>query len=217
MEEDEFDMPGEWDEFQWERFLQEQDRATEKYFGLIEKYFDHPDRDALVAGEMGWNLFAESDDDCVSAMEQTLDQDQFTDDSGMQDDPEYFDSPVYRDVTKLCMWVEMLFEKHSHLQENKFAIQLASRTAVCSAKLAAALSREEDEEVELGMTIAYLKRGLKAANDALESASQLAGNNLVSETELRVFHKRLFRVRDQIVDLMRESRGEWIRRHGREE
>ena len=25
-----------WDEYQWERFLQEQDRNTEKYFGLLE-------------------------------------------------------------------------------------------------------------------------------------------------------------------------------------
>src|SRR5947207_13435528 len=43
-----------WDEYAWERFLQEQERRTEKYMGLIEKYMDHPDRDEIIAREMGW-------------------------------------------------------------------------------------------------------------------------------------------------------------------
>jgi hypothetical protein len=40
-----------WDEYQWERFLQLQDRNTEKYFGLLEKYLEHPDRDNIIAKE----------------------------------------------------------------------------------------------------------------------------------------------------------------------
>ena len=43
-----------WDEYDWERFLQEQERRTEKYMGLLEKYMDDPDRDAIIAREMGW-------------------------------------------------------------------------------------------------------------------------------------------------------------------
>ncbi len=44
-----------WDEYQWERFLQQQDRKTEHYMDLLEKYMDHPDRDQIIAREMGWN------------------------------------------------------------------------------------------------------------------------------------------------------------------
>jgi hypothetical protein len=44
-----------WDEYQWERFLQQQDRKTEHYMELLEKYMDHPDRDQIIAREMGWN------------------------------------------------------------------------------------------------------------------------------------------------------------------
>ena len=43
-----------WDEYDWERFLQDQELRTEKYMGLIEKYMDHPDRDEIIAREMGW-------------------------------------------------------------------------------------------------------------------------------------------------------------------
>jgi len=44
-----------WDEYQWERFLQQQDRKTEHYMELLEKYMDHPDRDQIIAREMGWS------------------------------------------------------------------------------------------------------------------------------------------------------------------
>ena len=34
-----------WDEYEWERFLQQQDQKTEKYMELLEKYIDDPQRD----------------------------------------------------------------------------------------------------------------------------------------------------------------------------
>ena len=43
-----------WDEYDWERFLQEQELRTEKYMELLEKYMDHPQRDEIIAREMGW-------------------------------------------------------------------------------------------------------------------------------------------------------------------
>ena len=62
MADDDFETPEIWDEYQWERFLQQQDRNTEKYFGLLEKYLDHPDRDNIIAREMGWESFDEDRD-----------------------------------------------------------------------------------------------------------------------------------------------------------
>ena len=44
-----------WDEYDWERFLQQQDRKTERYMELLEKYVDDPERDQIIAREMGWS------------------------------------------------------------------------------------------------------------------------------------------------------------------
>src|ERR1700710_177265 len=44
-----------WDEYDWERFLQQQDRKTEKYMELLERFVDDPNRDQIIAREMGWN------------------------------------------------------------------------------------------------------------------------------------------------------------------
>ena len=43
-----------WDEYDWERFLQQQDGKTEKYMQLLETYLDDPRRDEIIAREMGW-------------------------------------------------------------------------------------------------------------------------------------------------------------------
>src|SRR4051812_7221247 len=50
-----------WDEYDWERFLQQQDRKTEKYMDLLERYIDDPNRDQIIAREMGWNHLLDKD------------------------------------------------------------------------------------------------------------------------------------------------------------
>jgi hypothetical protein len=42
------------DEFEWELFLRASDRRTTKLGELMEKFHNHPDRDRLIAREMGW-------------------------------------------------------------------------------------------------------------------------------------------------------------------
>jgi len=49
-----------WDEYDWERFLQEQDQKTEKYMQLLETYLDDPQRDEIIAREMGWTRLLDS-------------------------------------------------------------------------------------------------------------------------------------------------------------
>src|SRR5689334_17744408 len=53
---------GIWDEYDWERFLQQQDQRTEKYMDLLEKYIDDPNRDEIIAREMGWTATAGAED-----------------------------------------------------------------------------------------------------------------------------------------------------------
>ena len=50
-----FDVPrDEWDERDWEQFLQRADARTAKYQELYETLAQHPQRDTLIAHEMGW-------------------------------------------------------------------------------------------------------------------------------------------------------------------
>lgn len=46
----------EWNEEQWERFLQRADARAAKFQELLETLVDHPEGDRIIAQEMGWNI-----------------------------------------------------------------------------------------------------------------------------------------------------------------
>lgn len=52
-----------WDEFDYEKFMRESDARTDKYAELLDKYMNHPDRDRLIAKEMGWEWMEEALDE----------------------------------------------------------------------------------------------------------------------------------------------------------
>ncbi len=105
-----------------------------------------------------------------------------------------------------------MFEANAALQNDPAAVRLATHAALAAAKLAAALSDEEAEE--LGMTIAYLKRSLKAITVAMDAAAQLFAEKSLTRAQYHALQQRLFQVRDGIILLMGEFRGEWLRRYG---
>ena len=154
---DKNDFPPEeiWDEYVWERFLQQQDRNTEKYFQLLEKYHDEPDRDDIIAEEMGWDVFASAQEDqeevedfLAEATELLASESEEVEEDYEDEFEEFTQSPVYEDTLRLHRWVNNLFNKRADLRENPEAVRFATRSAVCGAKLAAALARIAELEEE---------------------------------------------------------------------
>lgn len=205
-----------WDEYDWERFLQQQDHKTEKYMELLEKYLDDPQRDQIIAQEMGWTQLLEAKD--WSAEVDALLEGETGETSGSDyDEAEtpsdtFEDHSLYRAAFALTVWIDQLFDQDSSLQNEPAAVKLATHAALASAKLAAALS--DDDVDELGMTIAYLKRALKAITISMDAATQLVVDKLITPAQHAVVQQRLFQVRDGIITLMGEYRGEWRRRFG---
>src|SRR4051794_17376497 len=207
-----------WDEYDWERFLQQQDRKTEKYMELLERYIDDPNRDQIIAREMGWyHLLDKDGEKWVESVDSLFDEDaEVAEDDDAIDEEEEGESfevhPLYQASFALTIWIDQLFEELSDTQNQPSAVKLSTQAAIASAKLAAALS--DDDVDEIGMTIAYLKRALKAMTVSMEAAGQLLGERLISPRQHGVLKQRLFQVRDGIITLMGEYRGEWLRRFG---
>jgi replicative superfamily II helicase len=202
-----------WDEYVWERFLQEQDRNTEKYFKLLETYMDHPNRDEIIAEEMGWSVF-EAAEEAAETDEEFETPEFVLEDENEGDDEfeEFTQSPVYADTLRLHKWINRLFDSREDLREHPEALRFATRSAICGAKLAAALCGQE--QTEIGMTIAYLKRALKAANDALEAAQILGDTGVLDRRRANHGRRLVFSIRNRVVDHMREYRRLWSERHG---
>lgn len=215
-----------WDEYDWERFLQQQDRKTERYMELLEKYLDDPNRDQIIAREMGWNHLLDEegkswaeDVDMRFTEEMELaeaDEEEEDEEGGaeeMEADSESFEMhPLYQASFALTVWIDQLFEELGDLQNNPHAVRLATQSAIASAKLAAALS--DDDVDEIGMTIAYLKRALKATSNAMEAGVHLKQEIKLDRERCATLDHRLFQIRDGIIALMGEYRSEWRRRFG---
>ena len=206
-----------WDEYEWERFLQQQDGKTEKYMQLLETYLDDPRRDEIIAREMGWTQLLDEKDWSgeVDALldESIAEEDESEVDNTAASCETFQQHDLYRAAFDLTLWIDQLFDQNAALQNEPAAVKLATHAALASAKLAAALSGDHLDEI--GMTIAYLKRALKAITTSMSAAAQLQkAAGLISQSEYLVLQQRLFEVRDGIVSLMGEYRAEWRRRFG---
>ena len=206
-----------WDEYDWERFLQELERRTEKYMALLEKFMDHLDRDAIIAREMGWTHLIggetrEWEDEVESSFEDAVSDET----APPSEEPVCFGferHPLYRETIAFSAELDEMFVRvDEKVREHPSAITLRDETTLTAAKLAAALN--DDDIDELGMTIAYLKRGLRALTTALNAAATLHEEGMLREPQFEMLRGRIFSIRDGIVSKMGEYRSEFRRRRG---
>ena len=204
-----------WDEYDWERFLQQQDRKTEKYMELLERYIDDPNRDQIIAREMGWtHLLNEDGEKWAETVDDLFDEEMEDELDELEEDADEEEGfevhPLYQASFALTVWIDQLFDERADLQNHPAAVKLSTQTAIASAKLAAALS--DDDVDEIGMTIAYLKRALKAISSAMDAAVQLRKELPLDVERSGTLNQRLFQVRDSIIELMGSYRAEFRRR-----
>ncbi|MEI6872531.1 MAG: hypothetical protein WCL08_09640 [Verrucomicrobiota bacterium] len=216
-----------WDEYDWERFLRKQDQRTELYLELLERYSEHPERESLIANAMGWTEF-ELEEEALweqGSLEmeageledlEDLDEEEalarVLEEAECADDVEVH--PLYQSSFELTLWLDEALEARGPaVAKHPAALELAKQVCILGGKLAAALSDLEGSE--LGMTLAYLKRALRAATLALNAYAELRREKAFGRIRDRQLRERLFGLRGGIVGLMGEVRGEWRRRHGK--
>ena len=210
-----------WDEYDWERFLQQQDRKTEKYMALLERYIDDPNRDQIIAREMGWYHLLDTDGrDWIEKVDATFEDSEDAavekeeEDVNLDAEQSFEIHPLYQASFALTVWIDQFIEELPGTQNQPAAVRLSTQAAIASAKLAAALS--DDDVDEIGMTIAYLKRALKAVMLGIDAAVQLRKDAKLDAEKFGALNVRLFRIRDGIIQLMGEYRVEWRRRYNHE-
>jgi hypothetical protein len=144
-----------WDEYDWERFLQQQDRKTEKYMELLERYIDDPNRDQIIAREMGWNHLLDKDGrDWVDNVDSLFDEElELIDvepgegEDGKEDAEDGFEvHPLYQASFALTVWIDQLFEEVKDLQNDPSrapcsSARKARSTPSASARSTSAFSR----------------------------------------------------------------------------
>lgn len=199
-----------WDEYDWERFFQEQDRRMELYLDLLEKYADHPDKENLIAQEMGWPLSMVFDPTGICEDAVGGDAEEVAAGAPRVEETSSQEHALYRKAEELAAWLEKALRTRGvFLLEEPAVDELSEQLSILSANLVASQGGENDGE--LGMTIAFLKRSLRASNLALNATEQISRRGIFGRVRYKHLRECLLDLRNGIVRLMGEVRGQWRR------
>ncbi|MFC1451975.1 hypothetical protein ACFLSJ_01365 [Verrucomicrobiota bacterium] len=208
------------DEFEWERFLEESDKLTDRFAEILKKYADRPDRDRLVAGETG---SSSSEDVCAGPSTDRADSIDAEDNSLFPLEP--------NPLTEGTDWVKTRRGRVTHpLTERSFQLaqsgwreftalglleddgdadlrEMVLQAQTLTAKLAGALDGLAfDDEPEGGFVVACLKRALRFLNGSLAASQRAAGNGQADGAVLARFRDELLEIREEMLRIMSHYR-----------
>lgn len=229
----EFREDKEWNEFDYEKFMKESDARTDKYMELVDKYQDHPEADAIIAREMGWDSASgtseESDaDETPEDDEVVFDVDEMNRITEEAADPEPDpategvdwirtpDGDIRHPLRHRCtetavrVWkkcTELGLDQNDDQDLHRFVFEFQCT----GAKLAGALDGLAYDAAleEPAFIVARLKRALDHLHRSQSGLEAAAAKDLMPGDVASGFRRELFEIREEILRLMdRFRRGE---------
>lgn len=213
-----------WTEFDWEKHLQEQDKALHRYLAHYEKVIERPDRIDEVAHLMGWDQEGWTNDDgdgSVAAGETSAE-------AGSEDGsaPPPFDPytiqkhPVYVSTHALFFWLHRAWEFLAPACGPKIPMRMALgfSLSVSRAEHYGLLATHSLDMGDFSLVVCQIKRGMAELNAALRTLQMIEDSIHPAVGQFR--HQaliRLFDIREIWLRVMRDCREELDRRVSEEE
>ena len=219
-----------WDEFDYEKLMRESDARADKYSELLDKYIDHPDRDHIIAKEMGWTWLEEAleaealEEEAEKGTENTdesLDPDVGGDGPPLEPDPASegvdwvredggdISHPLslraFNSSIELWSQCRQLGLEHS---EDEDVGALLGEFQITGAKLAGALDglAYGRDTKDGAFVVACLKRALSHVHATHSALEKVAPKNLLPAELIASTRNELFQIREEILRLMDEFR-----------
>jgi len=191
-----------WDEFQWEEFMKEQDKKVDRFMELFYKFHDHPNRNELIAREMGWTWLLDQSARSPEPPESIEEEgEEWKSLSGIEASPdadcEY--DPVYLKAKEFALRAYRYADHLSEsVREDSVVVDFIANAMIASAKIAGGSSMGNGID-ELGGNIAYCKRGLAAANLAIAALREMKERKIIDAGASRDLQEEAVEVRNAIA------------------
>ncbi len=200
-----------WNEFDWERYLREQDDTIHRYLGFYEAFRHNPNRIDAVAEQMGWGQgnWSEAEDDDSSPS---------TDEDTAADAPDYGQAEIYTLHKNPIFIATKAIYLGAKRQWELNAGDSTKVPAPLALALLASLHRGEEQAVQaihaldfgdFAMAVSLFKRALSALN---ESLSLLNADTATAHRAVMAYREdtlpRLFDLREIWLRVINECREE---------
>ncbi len=213
MKDENYNEDGDWDEEDWERFLQKADVRTAKYLELFETLHNHPDCDSLIAKEMGWSHKYEdcdynsngSCDNCGKRDEcRIYEINQIFDNSTEYD--EIIESDVedvkkiiaYKKSYELYIKLSKYFRNREGVDADEDFLEAISASSKISAKIAGGHGMGYERDSLCG-NIANCKRSLKNARICVYSLEIVRAKSTLPDSDINILISEAIKVEREVL------------------
>ena len=225
MKDENFYEEDDWDEEDWERFLQKADVRNAKYMELFETLHNHPDRDNLIAKEMGWDHKYEDCDvknkscnDCeennechIYEINQIFDNSIECEKTIERDVEDVKKIIAYQKSYEFCIRLGKYFENCKGIDTDENVIDAISASSIVPAKIAGGHGMGYEKDSLCG-NIANCKRSLKNVRKCIYSLEIVMTNASFPENEMNILISEAIKVEHEVVKWIDELRSKiWWR------
>jgi len=215
MRDENFHEDDDWDEDDWERFLQKADVRNAKYMELFETLHNHPDCDNLIAKEMGWNHKyedCEKSNEChIYEINQIFDESIECHEATEGDVDDVKKITAYRKSYEFCIRLREYFKSNSVIETDENARDAITASSIVPAKIAGGHGMGYEKDSLCG-NIANCKRSLKNASKCIYSLELVRVNALFPEDEMNILIGEAIKVEREVTKWIDELRSKiWWR------
>jgi hypothetical protein len=212
MKDENYNEDGDWDEEDWERFLQKADVRTAKYLELFETLHNHPDCDNLIAKEMGWSHKYEdcdynngSCDNCgkrnecrIYEINQIFDNSTEYDETIESDVEDVKNIIAYKKSYELYIKLSKYFRNREGVDADEDFLEAISASSKISAKIAGGHGMGYERDSLCG-NIANCKRSLKNARICVYSLEIVRAKSTLPDSDINILISEAIKVEREVL------------------
>jgi len=199
-----------WDEEEWERFLQKTDVRTAKYIELFETLHNHPDCDNLIAKEMGWSHKYE---DCNYKKNKSCGNCEKRNECRIYEIDRIFDNAIeYNETTEsdiknitaykksydLYIKLSKYFKNRKGMDTDEDVLDAISASSMVSAKIAGGHGMGYEKDSLCG-NIANCKRALKNAGICIYSLEIVRATSTFPDSDINILISEAIKVEREVL------------------
>ncbi len=213
MKDENYNEDGDWDEEDWERFLQKADVRTAKYLELFETLHNHPDCDNLIAKEMGWShKYEDCDynsngscgncgkrDECrIYEINQIFDNSTEYDETIERDVEDVKNIIAYKKSYELYIKLSKYFRNREGVDADEDFLEAISASSKISAKIAGGHGMGYERDSLCG-NIANCKRSLKNARICVYSLEIVRAKSTLPDSDINILISEAIKVEREVL------------------